>query len=516
MNFLLLNHAIALFLTSATAFLVGLFIFSKSEFEKTKLANSLWYLSVAGWSFFLGMFIISPEPPKFVLSLMWAFTLFIPVSTAHFVISFLGIKGKNWFIGIGYVLAFIFAGISFTKKISLSYFSFAYLNHFPKANFLIYIQAFLFFIYFFYQIIQLYKAYSFSTGIKRNQIAYVFWASLLGYLGGGSNYLLVFGKYVPIFNPFATYFLLFYTILTPLAILKYQLMDIRVVIKKALFYSIGIAMASAGIVGVSFLNDWFYKNAPELKFWTVPLVAGAAAFVLGRLFWNKSREVDKLKYEFITVAAHKLRTPLTEVKWGVEALKDGKISEEEKKELFLKVQDANNRTIQLTDELLSVAKVENDQTQYKLEADDLEKIAREIINDFQRRMKEKNIKLSYKYEKNLSPVNVDKIRIGSVIQTLLENAIDYTKDEINIFIDTYKNNVIFHIEDNGIGIKKEDQPYIFSKFYRSHEAYLTETEGTGIGLFLAKSIIDKHNGKIGVRSSGSGQGSIFWFSLPIA
>ena len=100
-------------------------------------------------------------------------------------------------------------------------------------------------------------------------------------------------------------------------------------------------------------------------------------------------------------------------------------------------------------------------------------------------------------------------------QILLENAILYTKDEIKINIDSHKDSVVLHIEDNGIGIKKEDQPYIFSRFYRSHEAYLTETEGTGIGLFLAKSMIDKHDGTIGVRSEGKGKGSIFWFKLPV-
>ena len=81
--------------------------------------------------------------------------------------------------------------------------------------------------------------------------------------------------------------------------------------------------------------------------------------------------------------------------------------------------------------------------------------------------------------------------------------------------DAYKDNVILHIEDNGIGIPKEDQPYIFSQFYRGREAYLKETEGLGMSLFLAKNIIEKHNGKLGVRSEGDGRGSTFWFSIKI-
>jgi signal transduction histidine kinase len=130
-------------------------------------------------------------------------------------------------------------------------------------------------------------------------------------------------------------------------------------------------------------------------------------------------------------------------------------------------------------------------------------------------VKEKNIKLTYSYEKDLPKVNVDKLRISSVIQMLLENAIAYTKDKIDINIKKDKNNVIFSIKDNGIGIPKQDQPYVFNKFFRTHQAYLTETEGSGISLFLSKSIIDKHNGKIGVYSEGEGKGSEFWFKLKV-
>ena len=197
---------------------------------------------------------------------------------------------------------------------------------------------------------------------------------------------------------------------------------------------------------------------------------------------------------------------------SVEASKDTKDTKEKDK-LFDNIGSANSRLIILTDELLLVSRAEAEQSKYDLKPADLEMIAQDVIGDLEDQIKKKNIKLMFNYEKNLSQVNVDKKRISSVIQILLENAISYTKDEIKINIDSYKNNVIFHIEDNGIGILKEDQSHIFSKFYRSHDAYLTETEGTGVGLFLAKKIIDRHDGKIGLKSEGKGQGSVFWFSL---
>lgn len=308
-----------------------------------------------------------------------------------------------------------------------------------------------------------------------------------------------------------------YVIAITYAILKNQLFEIKIVFKKALFYSIGIALASGFIIAISFLSNRL-GNLPGFRLWTVPLAAGTAAFIVGRIFWNKSKEVDKLKYEFITVAAHKLRTPLTEIKWAADSLDDEirseKINKETGSKLVSGIKSANTRLIELTEELLSISKADTDLHKYNLEPINLERVARGVVNDFQHQMKEKKIKLIYNSEKNLPKVNLDKIRISSVIQMLLENAIMYTKDKITITINASKNNIVFHIEDNGIGINKEDQAYIFSKFYRSHEAYVTETEGTGISLFLAKSIIEKHDGKIGVRSGGRGKGSIFWFELP--
>jgi len=266
---------------------------------------------------------------------------------------------------------------------------------------------------------------------------------------------------------------------------------------------------------VSFLSGWFMDNIPGFRFWIIPLFAGLVSFIIGNLFWRKSKEVEKLKYEFITVAAHKLRTPLTDIKWAASSMRDVKISAKERDKLLKEIISADDRLIDLTNELLAVSRAEANQYQYNLETVNFEKVARKIVNDFQLQMKEKGIKLKYNVEKNLPEVKLDKLRISSVVQTLVENAVLYTKNEIKINIDVYKNHIIFHIEDNGIGVSKEDLPFIFSRFFRTREAYLTETEGAGIGLFLAKSIIEKHHGKIGVRSEGKGKGSVFWFSLPI-
>jgi signal transduction histidine kinase len=314
--------------------------------------------------------------------------------------------------------------------------------------------------------------------------------------------------------PFGWILVLFYCSFLSYAILKHHLMDINVVIRKTFFYSVGIALISGFITAISFLNSWLVDNIPGFKFWVAPLIIGAVTFFIGRLFWNKSKEVEKLKYEFITVAAHKLRTPLTEIKWAADALRESNLDSEQNN-LISGISSANTRLITLTDELLSMANAEAGQYQYKFELIDFEKMARNEVNDFQRQIHGKGIKLNYNYDKNLPKMNMDKAKMPIVIQILMENAIAYTKDKIDITIKKDDKDILFSVKDNGIGISKDDLPYIFSKFYRSHDAYLIETEGEGIGLYLAKSILDKHNAKIGVKSEGEGEGSEFWVKLKL-
>ena len=136
-------------------------------------------------------------------------------------------------------------------------------------------------------------------------------------------------------------------------------MDIRVVIKKAFIYSVVVGVISGGVMGISFLNSWFIKNVPRFQFWTVPLIVAIVSFLIGNLFWRKSKEADKLKYEFITIAAHKLRTPLTKIKWAAKELSENK-NIEENRNLISQIMRSNEQLIELTDILLNTSKTEEE------------------------------------------------------------------------------------------------------------------------------------------------------------
>lgn len=303
------------------------------------------------------------------------------------------------------------------------------------------------------------------------------------------------------------------------AIVKHQLMDIRVVIKKAFIYSVVVGVISGGVMGISFLNSWFIKNIPGFQFWTVPLIVAIVSFLIGNLFWRKSKEADKLKYEFITIAAHKLRTPLTKIKWAAKELSE-EIKIGENKNLISQIMRSNEQLIELTDILLNTSKTEEEKYNkymYELTPVSLEELTKDILLDVEDQIKLKDIKIVSNFKKNLAKVNVDKERINSVIQILLENAVIYSikGGEIKISLGKDKENLIFSVKDNGIGIPKKDQPYIFFKFFRADNVKTVETEGSGLGLVLAKNIIERHGGKIGFESKGENKGTKFWFSLPL-
>ncbi len=234
---------------------------------------------------------------------------------------------------------------------------------------------------------------------------------------------------------------------------------------------------------------------------------------------TRGKEIERLKTEFVSIAAHQLRTPLSAVKWTLRMLLDGDVGNltTEQIEFLTKGYQSNERMIVLINDLLSVARIEEGRFIYDLTPQSLEEIVKEAVDGLAGIVKEKKIELIYKKSKKKLPkVNIDKEKISIVIQNLLDNAIRFNKygGKVTASVDCDKVNLEVTVKDNGIGIPQEQQKRIFNKFFRADNAIKTETEGTGLGLFIVKNIIKAHNGKIWFESK-KGQGTTFRFSLPI-
>lgn len=234
---------------------------------------------------------------------------------------------------------------------------------------------------------------------------------------------------------------------------------------------------------------------------------------------SREKMVEKLKTEFVSVAAHQLRTPLAAIRWSISLLKDENLSEEDRKDLIEKCAQSNDRMINLVNDLLNVTRIEEGRYIYELELKDIIEIAKSSIGAAMEEAKKKKIDFSLILSKEKLPlVEVDEEKIGLAIQNLVENAVHYTQPGgIVLFKIEYnkdKNELLFTVKDTGVGIPKDQQKRIFTKFFRAENVMRMETEGSGLGLFITKNIIESHKGKIWFESEEN-KGTTFYFTLPV-
>jgi PAS domain S-box-containing protein len=230
---------------------------------------------------------------------------------------------------------------------------------------------------------------------------------------------------------------------------------------------------------------------------------------------SREKHLNKMKSEYLTVMSHKFLTPLNGIKWTAPSLLDQNVSSDDKDRFVKNIIKSTDRLIDLTSLLLRVTEMEEGNFGYKLEPTGLQEIIENTIKDRMDDVEEKKISMVFhKSTTSISNVTADKDRIKVVIDNLIDNAIKYTSEggDINIKLEEDGANVKFSVKDNGIGISGGAQSDIFSKFVRDDRAISMHTEGSGLGLFISKNIIEEHNGKIGFTSSDVG--STFFFTLP--
>lgn len=239
-------------------------------------------------------------------------------------------------------------------------------------------------------------------------------------------------------------------------------------------------------------------------------------FLLVKSLLNKLNGDEQIKYEFITIIAHKFRTPLTHLKWISENLIASE-TDPYKKESLMEMQKSNERLINLTNTLIEITdKNKSSESLYKFESLPICKIVKAVGESSKNLFHEKNIFFSVECDSGEKECLIDRVRMEFVISTLLENACIYTPPGKQVLVNVYDmgNKVAISVKDDGIGIEKHDLPKIFTKFFRTENAEKMDTEGFGVGLYLAKSVINQHKGTLEVNSAGLNQGSEFVITLP--
>lgn len=233
---------------------------------------------------------------------------------------------------------------------------------------------------------------------------------------------------------------------------------------------------------------------------------------------TEEKQLEKMKLDFVSMAAHELRTPITAIKGYLHVFIRNyqTILNTEQTNILDKISIATTRLVSLVENLLNVTKIEKGTLRIEPQAVDWTDYIRGIISEMSEQARQKQLDLLFTVPKvNLPKVLVDKTRIGEVLSNLLSNAITYTpaKGRITVWAENNGREVITHVADTGIGISKEALPKLFTKFFRVSGSFEAGIKGTGLGLYIAKAIIEAHRGRIWVESETS-KGSIFSFSLP--
>lgn len=234
---------------------------------------------------------------------------------------------------------------------------------------------------------------------------------------------------------------------------------------------------------------------------------------------TREKLIEKMKTEFVSLTAHQLRTPLSAIKWTTKMVLDeelGKINEEQR-EFLQDSYDSNERMIALINNLLNVARIEEGRYIFKPMLADIEKITKNVIDSYKEEAKRRGLKVEFKKpEKKLPQVILDVEKMQIAIDNLVRNAIRYTlrRGKITVSLKCDKEKMEFSIKDTGVGIPRNQQKRIFTKFFRAANVIRMETEGAGLGIFISKNIIEAHKGKIWFESE-LGKGTTFYFTIPI-
>ncbi len=234
---------------------------------------------------------------------------------------------------------------------------------------------------------------------------------------------------------------------------------------------------------------------------------------------KRTVENARVKSDFISTAAHQLRTPLTGIRWALEALEQDASLTAEEKTLVKDAEEKSHALVSIVSTLLDISSIESGKYRYTFAPVDMDELSQKTTQDFQHLAHKRNITLEYKPSaKTLMPVRADKERIQWILNNVIENAIRYTPPGgyVSVWSEIIsKHMVLTHISDSGIGISAGDKSSIFERFYRAGNAIAKENAGNGLGLYIARTIATDHGGDLNFAGNENGVGTTFTLSLPV-
>lgn len=486
--------------------------------------------SIALWS--LGLFGVT-NAASAEAALLWQYLLdtagiFIPVLLVSFVLTFLN---KNMAVvriflwGLGILLALL----SITPLFKLGVAKSATLGFFWIVPGPYYI---LFPMFFFSGVLlaefYLIREYRKTTdAILRGQIKYQILAAVLGVSGGATNF---FPQFFDVY-PFGNYFIILYLFFISFAIFRYRLIDTKIIATQFFVGSLTL-MLLFDVLRSNQLEEWL------LRFFVFVVSLGLSVLLLRSMAHeaqskreledltkqlqtanSRLKVLDKQKSEFLSIATHQLRGPLTGIRGHLSLILDGSYGEVPHKplEIIQKIFDSSGLLVQTVNDFLNVSRIEQGRMKYDMEDFAVGELISNIIEELEPVAQERKLELTFTNEcaQGGCMVHADKAKLSHIFLNLIDNAIKYTeKGWVKARLLRRDGVIRFEVSDSGVGIGPDEIQALFEKFVRTAGAHTVNVNGTGLGLYVAKQMVEAHKGKIWAESKGKGKGSTFVVELP--
>lgn len=496
----------------------GILIISKNYRNRFNQLFFLMTLAIALWSFSYWQWLLSSDE---TIALLWVRvlsigSLFIPVFYFHWILHLLGLleQKKNInLLRLAYLAAIAIAVFSFSQLFIKGVGQKLFFPFWPEPGF--FYTLYLVFIYsglVAYSLFLLYRGYRSSNNEKKGQIFYVILGSILGFGGGLTNFFLWYD--IPI-APYGNFLVDLFPFFLGYAILKHHLFNIKVVAAELLTFAIWTAVFVEVLVADTRMERLF-----ESGLFVLVVIIGILlirSFLKLESANERLRELDRLKSEFLSFASHQIKAPMTVVKGYASMIYDGSFGSipEKAKETAIQIQEMTDRLIGLVNDFLNLRKIEEGKMEYQFSEINIIELIESIVKELEVMAENKKLKLTFAYSSNLKEikVNADEQKLRQVIQNLVENAVKYTdKGFVKVELKARADSVLITVSDSGRGISKELLPNLFQQF--SRDSSVKKIQGTGLGLYIAKKIIESHSGNIWAESEGEGKGAVFYVSLP--
>ncbi len=334
------------------------------------------------------------------------------------------------------------------------------------------------------------------------------------------------------FTEFGALFTLPFSALTAYAIIKFKLFNVKVVSAELLAFILWIFIFIRILIAENlreqFINSIMFVVVVIVGIFLIRSVLREVdqreklAKLANELETSneKLKSLDTLKTEFLSLASHQLRSPLTAIKGYSSMLLEGSygvLADTTQREAIERIFQSSTALAKTVEDFLNVSKIEQGGMKYEFDEIDISKFAEEIVNELLVSAESRGLKLTFStIDKGPYIARVDANKIRQVLLNFIDNGIKYTKEgfvSVRVGRDSDSKKIIFSVEDSGMGMTPEIKSQLFQKFSRGNGARMN-TGGSGLGLYLAKEIVRAHNGTVNVSSPGLGKGSTFYVTLP--